>query len=194
MATASNRCGNREVRDEAVTHCARSSCSTVFALPVLAADDHKIIAPNEVKWTPAPASVPKGAEVAVLYGDPSKDGPFAMRLKMPKGYAIPPHTNPKPEIVTVVPGTRSFLDNDLHYCGQKLEVSRPPAVPRCGGADEAVFLQSLSVCTRTSPSVLRTLSLLVTGGDHMRLCSLKVRKRALSYDAIFVSGWPRTKA
>jgi quercetin dioxygenase-like cupin family protein len=81
------------------------AAATVFALPVLAADDHKIVAPNEVKWAPAPASVPKGAEVAVLYGDPSKDGPFAMRLKMPKGYAIPPHTHPKPEIVTVISGT-----------------------------------------------------------------------------------------
>jgi quercetin dioxygenase-like cupin family protein len=28
-----------------------------------------------------------------------------MRLKMPKGYAIAPHTHPKPEIVTVISGT-----------------------------------------------------------------------------------------
>ena len=27
-----------------------------------------------------------------------------MRLKMPKGYQIPPHTHPKPEIVTVISG------------------------------------------------------------------------------------------
>jgi quercetin dioxygenase-like cupin family protein len=81
------------------------AAASAFALPVLAADDHKIVAPNEVKWSPAPPSVPKGAEVAVLYGDPSKDGPFAMRLKMPKGYAIPPHSHPKPEIVTVISGT-----------------------------------------------------------------------------------------
>ena len=81
------------------------AAASAFALPVLAADDHKIVGPNEVKWSPAPPSVPKGAEVAVLYGDPSKDGPFAMRLKMPKGYAIPPHSHPKPEIVTVILGT-----------------------------------------------------------------------------------------
>ncbi len=52
------------------------AAASAFALPVLAADDHKVVAPNEVKWSPAPPSVPKGAEVAVLYGDPSKDGPF----------------------------------------------------------------------------------------------------------------------
>jgi quercetin dioxygenase-like cupin family protein len=27
-----------------------------------------------------------------------------MRLKMPKGYQIPPHSHPKPEVVTVISG------------------------------------------------------------------------------------------
>jgi quercetin dioxygenase-like cupin family protein len=68
------------------------------------ADTHKIVSPQEVKWGPAPASLPRGAELAVLYGDPSKEGEFAMRLKGAKGYHIPPHTHPKPEIVTVISG------------------------------------------------------------------------------------------
>jgi quercetin dioxygenase-like cupin family protein len=76
----------------------------VFALPVSAADEHKVLKPQDVKWSPGPASIPKGAEVAVLFGDPSKEGPFAMRLKMPKGYQIPPHSHPKPEVVTVISG------------------------------------------------------------------------------------------
>jgi quercetin dioxygenase-like cupin family protein len=78
---------------------------TAFGLPALADDDHKIVAANEVKWSPGPASIPKGAEVAILFGDPSKEGVFAMRLKMPKGYQIAPHSHPKPEIVTVISGT-----------------------------------------------------------------------------------------
>jgi quercetin dioxygenase-like cupin family protein len=68
-------------------------------------DDHKIITPSAIKWGPAPPSVPRGAQAAVLYGDPSKEGIFAFRLKVPKGYHIPPHTHPKPEIVTVISGT-----------------------------------------------------------------------------------------
>jgi quercetin dioxygenase-like cupin family protein len=68
-------------------------------------DAHKIVAPGDVKWAPGPASIPPGAQAAVLYGDPSKEGLFALRLKLPKGYAIPPHTHPKPEVVTVVSGT-----------------------------------------------------------------------------------------
>jgi quercetin dioxygenase-like cupin family protein len=75
------------------------------ATPTLAADEHKILTPKDVKWAPAPASVPKGAQAATIYGDPSKEGQFALRLKLPKGYHIPPHTHPKPEVVTVISGT-----------------------------------------------------------------------------------------
>ena len=68
-------------------------------------DAHKVLTPQEIKWGPAPASIPPGAQAAVLYGDPGKEGLFALRLKLPKGYHIPPHTHPKPEVVTVVSGT-----------------------------------------------------------------------------------------
>jgi quercetin dioxygenase-like cupin family protein len=51
-----------------------------------------------------PAALPPGAESVVLYGDPSKEGLFALRLKLPEGYHIPPHTHPQPEIVTVISG------------------------------------------------------------------------------------------
>src|SRR5919197_4638812 len=67
--------------------------------------EHKLVAPQDIKWGPAPPSVPPGAQAAVLYGDPGKEGMFAFRLKMPKGYHIAPHTHPKPEIVTVLSGT-----------------------------------------------------------------------------------------
>jgi quercetin dioxygenase-like cupin family protein len=67
--------------------------------------EHKLIAPQDIKWGAAPPSLPGGAQAAVLYGDPAKDGMFAFRLKVPKDYHIPPHTHPKPEIVTVLTGT-----------------------------------------------------------------------------------------
>ena len=68
-------------------------------------DGHKMLSPQEIKWAPGPPSIPPGAEVAVLYGDPGKDGLFAMRLKFPKGYKIAPHTHPMPEVLTVISGT-----------------------------------------------------------------------------------------
>ena len=61
--------------------------------------------PDELKWQDGPPSLPPGAKLAVLEGDPSKPGPFVFRVKVPDGYRIPPHTHPKPERVTVVSGT-----------------------------------------------------------------------------------------
>lgn len=77
--------------------CALISAATAQADVILNA--------QEVKWGPAPPSIPPGAQAVVLYGDPGKEGLFALRLKLPMGYAIPPHSHPKPEIVTVISGT-----------------------------------------------------------------------------------------
>jgi quercetin dioxygenase-like cupin family protein len=68
-------------------------------------DKHVFVNNAQVVFNPGPSSLPMGGQAAVLYGDPSKAGPFVMRLKMPKGYRIPPHTHPKAEIVTVLSGT-----------------------------------------------------------------------------------------
>lgn len=65
---------------------------------------HKIVKADEVTWSAGPPSLPAGAQAAVLYGDPTKEGLFAMRLKLPAGYRIAPHRHPKPEIVTVISG------------------------------------------------------------------------------------------
>ena len=52
----------------------------------------------------APPFLPKGAKLAVLVGDPSKPEPFTIRLQMPDGYKIAPHTHPTDEHVTVMSG------------------------------------------------------------------------------------------
>jgi Domain of unknown function (DUF4437) len=61
--------------------------------------------PSEINWSDGPKSLPAGAKIAVLEGDPTKSGPFVMRIKLPDGYRIPPHTHPKPERVTVISGS-----------------------------------------------------------------------------------------
>ena len=52
-----------------------------------------------------PPFLPKGAKLAVLVGDPSQPAPFTIRLQMPDGYKIAPHTHPTDEHVTVMSGT-----------------------------------------------------------------------------------------
>jgi len=58
-----------------------------------------------VKWMDAPPFLPKGAKLAVLVGDPGKPEAFTIRLQMPDGYKIAPHTHPTDEHVTVLSGT-----------------------------------------------------------------------------------------
>jgi ChrR-like protein with cupin domain len=65
---------------------------------------HKIITADAIKWQPAPPVFPKGAEFAVLSGNPRKAGPYVVRIKLPDGYMIPAHWHSRPEHVTVISG------------------------------------------------------------------------------------------
>src|SRR5205823_3904164 len=67
--------------------------------------DHVMVKPGDVKWGPAPPSLPAGAQAAVLTGDPTKAGPYVLRAKLPDGYKVPPHWHPTDENVTVLKGT-----------------------------------------------------------------------------------------
>src|SRR5262245_46446963 len=76
-----------------------------FTTPAGSMEGHTSVSPQDIKWGPAPAMLPPGAEAAVLFGDPSKEGLFVLRLKFPKGYRVPPHTHPVDEVLTVISGT-----------------------------------------------------------------------------------------
>ena len=69
------------------------------------ADDMKMpVNTGDLKWGPAPAVLPKGAQVAIVSGDPFKDGAYVLRIKMPGNYKIPAHNHPTAEYVTVLSG------------------------------------------------------------------------------------------
>jgi hypothetical protein len=68
---------------------------------------HVMVKPADIKWGPAP-SLPAGAQLAVLDGNPAKDGPFSVRAKFPDGYMIPPHWHPTDENVVVLQGAISL--------------------------------------------------------------------------------------
>lgn len=68
--------------------------------------------PTEVKWKDGPPSLPKGAQMAILEGDPAKEGMFVMRVKLPDGFHIPAHTHPKPERVTILQGKFNLAMGD----------------------------------------------------------------------------------
>jgi quercetin dioxygenase-like cupin family protein len=63
---------------------------------------------STLNWMQGPPSLPGGAQMAVVSGDPGKKGMFAIQLKLPANYAVPPHSHPTKEVVKVVSGK-------LHY-------------------------------------------------------------------------------
>jgi hypothetical protein len=69
------------------------------------ADEHVVLRPDDIKWGPPPPHLPPGSQVAVLSGDPTKAGLYALRVKMPDGYKVPAHWHPTDENVTVIQGT-----------------------------------------------------------------------------------------
>lgn len=59
-----------------------------------------IAKPGAFKW----AALMPGVEMTVLFGDPSKSGPYTLRLRMPDGTRLAPHWHPEDENVTVMRG------------------------------------------------------------------------------------------
>ena len=76
------------------------------------ADEAGLFSPAEMKWVDGPKSLPHGSKMAVLEGDPTQEGPFVMRLRLPDGYKIPAHTHPKTERLTVIRGTFNIVMGD----------------------------------------------------------------------------------
>lgn len=71
---------------------------------VATAQQFHVVTQAGMVWGPAPDTLPKGAQFALISGDPVKPGPFAFRLKMPPGYVVLPHTHPAAENITVISG------------------------------------------------------------------------------------------
>jgi len=84
---------------------------------------HVMVTPASLTWTDGPPSLPAGSKVAVMAGDPTKAGLFAMRLKLPADYRIPPHWHPLDEHVTVISGTFNM------GLGDKFDASKANALP-----------------------------------------------------------------
>lgn len=97
--------------------------------PSLAADApkteaavHRILNPNDLKWVNAPPSLPAGAKMAILHGDPADSGLFAIRILLPAGYAVQPHWHPADENMTVLSGEISM------GVGEKFDASKGHAL------------------------------------------------------------------
>jgi hypothetical protein len=85
---------------------------------------HVAIAPSDIKWGPAPATLPSGAQMAVLDGDPSKAGvPFVIRAKL--------HSGARGMRALVAAGVSARY-------APKVSVPRPGAISNCAGVKPVV--------------------------------------------------------
>jgi quercetin dioxygenase-like cupin family protein len=105
------------------------------------------VTPEDVKWGPGPKSLQPGAQAAVLDGNPAEKGVFAMRLKIPAGYRIAPHTHPRQERVTVIEGRfqlghgRTFDETKLQDLEAGSFFSLPPGMEHFARAAEDTIVQ-----------------------------------------------------
>jgi len=107
---------------------------------------HTMIQPEELKWA-QPPTLPAGAQAAVLFGSPAKEGPFVLRLKFPAGFIVPPHKHSQAEMVTVISGEFGIASADKFDPAaiKKLPpgsfVHLPPGMPHFARVEVETVLQ-----------------------------------------------------
>ena len=133
----------------AIAACSEDSDKTEApsAPPTVAAPSTIRSSLNDVEWGPAPSVLPPGAQIAVLEGDPGKSEPFTLRLKLPNGYKIPPHTHPTTENITVLAGTflagmgNHFDESNMQAFGRDAFASIPAEHPHYAKARGETVVQ-----------------------------------------------------
>src|SRR6476661_5270451 len=73
---------------------------------------HVALQDADLKWGDAPPAFERGAQLAVLSGDPGKPGLFVIRIKAPAGYKVANHFHPADEHVTLLDGDVTLQMND----------------------------------------------------------------------------------
>jgi anti-sigma factor ChrR (cupin superfamily) len=81
---------------------------------------------DAVTWAPAPTTLPKGTQIVLLAGDPSKPGPFVLRLKFPPNTTIAAHRHATAENVTALTG------HFYHEVGETVDKSKGAEVDAGG--------------------------------------------------------------
>ena len=80
---AATRAARRRTADAAATDKPRPDARHPCTMST-----HVMYDAAQLQWGDAPPALEKGAQVAVLSGDPGKAGPFVIRLKAPAGFKV----------------------------------------------------------------------------------------------------------
>jgi quercetin dioxygenase-like cupin family protein len=66
-------------------------------------DRFRSILPEDIIWRAFDA-FPSEARLAILVGDPAQSGPYVIRVRVPRGVRLMPHSHPEDRIYTVISG------------------------------------------------------------------------------------------
>ncbi len=103
------------------------ACALLFALPLAASGAlPTIVLPAQTHWTTMTSGPMAGAQMAMLFGNPSKSGPYIMRIKVKDGTKFAPHFHSELENVTIISGTL------MVGLGDKMNPAKMKAIPAGG--------------------------------------------------------------
>jgi quercetin dioxygenase-like cupin family protein len=82
--------------------------------------------PEDVDWQPF-AAFPSSVRLAVVVGQPTEPGPYVIRIKVPSGVKLMPHTHPEDRVYTVISGI-FYIGIGDRFDDNKLEAYSPGSV------------------------------------------------------------------
>jgi quercetin dioxygenase-like cupin family protein len=89
-------------------------------------DAFKSVLAEDIDWKPF-AAFPPSVRLAVVVGQPSKAGPYTIRVKVPHGVKLMPHRHPEDRVYTVISGI-FYIGLGDEFDANKLEAYPPGSV------------------------------------------------------------------
>ena len=88
--------------------------------------EFRSVLPENIAWKPYPG-FPAGVRNTAMVGDPSKPGPYTIRVKVPAGVKLMPHTHPEDRVYTVISGV-FYIGLGDRFDAEKLQAYPPGSV------------------------------------------------------------------
>jgi len=88
--------------------------------------DFRAIFPEEIEWKPF-AAFPPSARLAIVVGEPVREGPYTIRVKLPHGTKMMPHSHPEDRMYTVISGI-FYIGLGDKFDAEKLQAYPPGSV------------------------------------------------------------------
>jgi quercetin dioxygenase-like cupin family protein len=86
----------------------------------------RAIMSEDIEWKSFPA-FPPTVRLAVVVGEPSDEGPYVIRVKVPRDVKLMPHTHPEDRVYTVISGI-FYIGLGNRFDAEKLQAYPPGTV------------------------------------------------------------------